>query len=612
MQEKSSAGPPAKQNLRSPWDPPPALEVVRAPLTSQDLPSSNPQNDPLSIVGQTFGKYRILKQIQRGGMGELFLAELVDRSSQVVLKRLLADFLDDEKYVEMFRSEARVMASLNHPNIVRVFDVPIVDGMQCLAMEYVHGRNIQQVLKRCRTLSTIVPPQIALYLAIQVLKGLHYAHTFMLADGRPLDLVHRDVTPGNVLVSFDGDVKITDFGIAKSKMSSVSTTVGVVKGTTSYLSPEQIRGNYATPRSDVFSCATVLTEILTGNALFDRGTVPPTLFAIVTGERPEVSKMLPFEAPKVAATIERALSTNPQGRFSSAAEFAQGLEEASVEVGSMTREGLGNFVRQLFHGTDDLNAFTEGGSVPGLNALDLTYLFEVKDPLGTPESATSSSKEPLDVERARSALQGLVPGAKPLDADQFDRTTPMRPQLIAPPIPSDSVPGAMLATFGKSQTQPVISDDIERVESNPFANEMLGPPAAAVEPAPKRGGFFLFLLGMVCGGVLVWAGLSNRPESPSPQPEIKRQSAIPKAPLPALIKDDVTPDLAPAETGYGIIDIKGPRGARVKIDGILLRKRVPIRNFRVESGHRSVKVFGRGYQKSIDFDITAGEHKSLN
>jgi eukaryotic-like serine/threonine-protein kinase len=392
-------------------------------------------------TGRRYGRYEIIDTLQRGGMGEVLLADRIDEDGSktpVVLKRLLADYLADDRYVAMFLVEARVMAQLDHPNIVRLTDMPVIDGKQCLAMEYVHGQSVLQILNRCQTLGTQMPPQIALFIICGVLNGLHYAHTFVLDDGRPLELVHRDITPGNMLVSFEGDVKITDFGIAKSKISSLSTTVGIVKGTTRYLSPEQIRGDLLTPRSDLFSCATVLIEMLTGVPLFDRGNVPSTLFAIVNGQRPEIGKLLPFEAPMLAAILERSLAIDPRARFGSAKELREAIEGAIFEVGHAIDEvGLGAFISELFpevHGP--LVAF--GGSersTSGLDGHDLTYLFEIRDPI---QWASEKGNLPLavssDLERAREALKMMAAiGARPLDAEEFSKVGgPIPP---APPIP---------------------------------------------------------------------------------------------------------------------------------------------------------------------------------
>jgi serine/threonine protein kinase len=405
------------------------------------------------VLGQRFGKYEIVDIIQKGGMGELLLADIHEengRRTRVVLKRLLADFLADERYVRMFLDEAEVMSKLDHPNIVKVIDVPSIDGKQCLALEYVHGRSLLHVLKRCTSLGTPMPPRVAMFIIGEVLKGLEYAHDYVMPDGKPLNLVHRDVTPGNLLLSYTGEVKITDFGIAKSKMSAQSTTVGIVKGTTGYLSPEQICGGPATPRSDLFSAVTVLVEMLTGLRLFDRGAVPATLFAIATGDRPDIGKVLPFEAPLLAALLERSLSVDALRRPSSARELRESLEAASAELGKkLDREALSAFLRELFPEAQAPMAAFEGDepSVGGLDSFNLTYLFELHQPVlwasdkhHIPEDAAP------ELERVKRTLTNSKMGARPLDAGEFegrmDRGPPPPPPASEPEI---SVPKELVA-----------------------------------------------------------------------------------------------------------------------------------------------------------------------
>ncbi len=307
--------------------------------------------------GPEGAEYRVLAPIERGGMGELVLAERQRPhypAQHVVLKRLLTDLMDDDKYVSMFRSEAEVMSQLDHPNIVSVYGTPTVGGQQCLAMEYIRGRSAQQLLSRTEELSRAIPPQVALRVMIEVLRGLHYAHSFKASDGQPLNLVHRDVTPGNVLISYQGDIKLTDFGIAKSRMSMVSTTVGIVKGKARYLAPEQILGEPATVRSDIFSSAAVICEQLTGVPAFDQGTVPKTLYAIVHGKIPNLERLLPFRAPMLIHTIQRALTVEPAKRIQSAKEFADLLERSLKDLGQFCeKQDVGLYLSDLFEGLDD-------------------------------------------------------------------------------------------------------------------------------------------------------------------------------------------------------------------------------------------------------------------
>lgn len=490
--------------VASPWDATPGVARA-AHQTQNERPTgkwSRFQIDTTDI-GKRFGDYEIIDTIQRGGMGEVVLAERLEadgRRVPVVLKRLLADLLEDERYVSMFLVEARVMSQLVHPNIVKVLDVPVIDGKQCLAMEYVHGRNVLQILRRCHKLGTQMPPQVALHLTCEVLKGLEYAHSFVLEDGRPLELVHRDVTPGNMLVSFDGDVKITDFGIAKSKMSSLSTTVGIVKGTTRYLSPEQIRGEPATLRSDLFSCASVMVEMLTGVPLFDRGTVPPTLFAIASGQRPTIGKLLPFHAPGLAAVIEQTLSIDPSARPRSAREFRLALEAAAHEVGRpIDRLGLSLFLKELFPESQGPMAAFEGAerSGSGLDTLDLTYLLEIRDPIqwGAEKGHLPIAESP-ELARAREALQAMVTGARPLDASEFIARAPR-------PLPEVTAAAAGAGVEASTPLEPAMAFK---------SGEGGGPTPAADMSSSSSGG--------------TYEGLISRRGSPPPPPPVSEPAIV--------------------------------------------------------------------------------------
>ncbi|MBI2378841.1 MAG: serine/threonine protein kinase [Deltaproteobacteria bacterium] len=304
-------------------------------------------------LGKSGRAYRLVTPIAKGGMGELYLstAKRAGHPDQLcVIKRLLEEHKTDTDYVAMFRFEAEMMTHLDHPNIVKIFDVPVIEETQCLALEYVKGRSVGQVIDHSNEFGhPLLPAQAVLRILIGVLEGLDHVHNAKLADGTSLGLVHRDVTPGNLLLSFDGAVKITDFGIAKGQMSPVSTTVGIVKGKARYLSPEQILGERATPRSDLFASACVAYEMLTGFPLFEQSSVPKTLYAIVNGERPDLASALPRDALALVRALDRALSTDVSKRPQSALEFADDLREAGRTMnGPMSAADLGRFLRDLF------------------------------------------------------------------------------------------------------------------------------------------------------------------------------------------------------------------------------------------------------------------------
>ena len=333
-------------------------------------------------------------------MGEIVVAEDLEASPagrKVVLKRLLEEFVEDEELLEMFRAEARITSRLVHPNIVRILDTPIIEDSMCLALEFVPGRNVLQIMRAEKARGTRVPPNVAVHVIEQALRGLHHAHTAVDEYGHPLEIVHRDVSPGNILVAFDGAVKITDFGIAKSRISVASTTADLLRGTTRFLSPEQIRGGRVSARSDLFSTATVLVELLTGEPLFDRGAVPPTLLAIVKGQRPPLAEVLPAGHPTLAGVLEASLSVSPADRPQSASDFADVLLGAQHELGgAIAPEELGHYLRGLFdEGPVDAVSQTVGAGA--------TYLIEVGEPI-----AMTDGK-----------LEWRV-GSRPLDASEFE------------------------------------------------------------------------------------------------------------------------------------------------------------------------------------------------
>ncbi|MEQ8563780.1 MAG: serine/threonine-protein kinase [Deltaproteobacteria bacterium] len=706
---------------RPPAAPPPPRAAARPVGTSDVAPEA-----VVSPVGKTYGRYRILSVIQRGGMGEIFLGEFIDPvqyGQQVVLKRLLADFDEDERYRSMFGAEARVMLRMDHPNIVKVFDAPMIEGKPCLAMEFVHGRNVNQILKRCRKSGRLMPPQIAVSILLHVLEGLQYAHTMVLEDGCPLDLVHRDVTPGNILVSFDGAVKMTDFGIAKSKMSVVSTTVGVVKGTTRYLSPEQIRSENVDGRSDIFSAATVLTEMLTGAPLFDRGAVPPTLFAIIKGQRKPIADLLPFPAPRLAAALEKALSVSPRDRFTSAEAFAAALRDAQRELGRPLAPGaLGRFVQELFDDRPVPVKKPKPVAGPENPSLDLTYLFEVNEGSGSHAVREISALDTPDIE----AISGDLAGGTPLSAEQFEapraappppppvsqrmelpefpdvetspsrsvpisevgveRSEALRPldlmdevarelDIDAPPpprfpparSPSNGTPARLRAPYRPTPSRlpadlfvEPSTQDVE-AEADAFSSnralilgaleEAVSPQVVeddaatsassevAARPARSTKTRVLFLAGILCGALLVWgmtalvAGMfEEAPEAPK-RAERTTRSVAPASEAPSA-QDPAAPDSATAPVPAaapnaveapivstspeaasgaerGHIDLLRPRGARVFIDGVRLSKRVPIRDFRVEPGHRKILVTKGRYRRWLEIDVEAGQYFDL-
>ena len=279
-------------------------------------------------------------------MGELFLASRVGHGhlqQQVALKRMLPHLTRQKDLVSMFLDEARVASLLSHPNLVQVIDFGEVAGEYYLAMEYLPGETLSSVIHALAERGQQVPLQVALQILIAVCDGLHYAHEFA-ESGRPLGLVHRDVTPSNVMVTFHGGVKVLDFGIAYSaQRSAQDTQAGVVKGKLPYCSPEQVQGARLDRRSDVFSLGSLLSELLTGKPVFRRDSDFATSQAVVQELPPPLSSLRKDLPPELDLIVSRAMGKDPSARYPTCLEMRRAIEKLQ---GPAVR--LDDYLAQLF------------------------------------------------------------------------------------------------------------------------------------------------------------------------------------------------------------------------------------------------------------------------
>lgn len=287
-----------------------------------------------SEVDSQIGPYIVERSLATGGMAEVLLARKwgpLGFSKRVVIKRILPALAQDPTLFRMFCAEARVAAYLTHPNIVQVFDFGEHEGDLYIAMEYVDGVSCSALLRSVSTRRASVPIGPALYIARQVLLGLVCAHEACDELGRPLCLVHRDVSPSNILLGRDGHVKLIDFGIMQSTFGERNTNPGELKGKLRYMSPEQIMGERVDARSDLFTVGVVLTEMLTGRALFPGANDLEILTRITHGDLSVLRKAkLPEDLRR---TLEIALSIDPVRRFQSARGFAQTLDDVAAARG---------------------------------------------------------------------------------------------------------------------------------------------------------------------------------------------------------------------------------------------------------------------------------------
>ncbi|OJT25231.1 protein kinase [Archangium sp. Cb G35] len=276
-----------------------------------------------------FGKYQLLRKIASGGMGQVFLA--LERGAGlerlVVLKLILPHLAEDEDFLTMFLEEARLVARLAHSNLITILELTEIDGRHCLAMEYVQGDDVRRLEKYARAQGKSLPVGLVLRIIAEAAAGLHYAHQARNPQGQPLQLVHRDVSPQNILVGFDGGVKVIDFGVAKAAGSASNTATGVLKGKYPYMSPEQANGQPVDARSDLFALGVVLWEMLTGRRLFKGESDLMTLRLVRDCQVPPPSQLNPKLPPGVDELVLRALAPTPEGRFPDCGAFRLAIED---------------------------------------------------------------------------------------------------------------------------------------------------------------------------------------------------------------------------------------------------------------------------------------------
>jgi serine/threonine-protein kinase len=275
-----------------------------------------------------FGRFEILGRIARGGMAEVYLAREWDESGKarhLVVKRVLPEMETQPELLQMFLDEGVIATRLYHDNICHVYECGEVDGKTFMALEWVWGPSMQDVIRRAAERSGVVPWPVAAKIIAQVAGALHYVHHAKGVNARPLNIVHRDVSPHNVIISWAGSVKLLDFGIAKTTQEASGG--GGAVGKYAYMSPEQAQSQRVDPRSDIFSLGICLYEILTGRALYDRETLLDTLSAVVREPVPSLKAQRPELPDALEHVVRRALAKDPAQRFQSAGELRAALEQ---------------------------------------------------------------------------------------------------------------------------------------------------------------------------------------------------------------------------------------------------------------------------------------------
>ncbi len=441
----------------------------------------------------SFGRYTLLLPISTGGMGEIFLARVEGArgfEKLCVIKKIIPQLASDPEFIERFVNEAKTLVKLSHGSIAQVLDMGLENGQPYLALEYVDGKDLRKIAARMRDRDQPMPLTFVLYVMSRVLDALAYAHRKRDDEEHEIGLVHRDVSPQNVLVSYEGEVKVIDFGLVKSTLNVAKTNPSIILGKFLYMSPEQARHETVDRRSDLYSVGLCLYELIAGKNPFDEVSPGELIARVASPSFPPLQDIEPLCPANVAALVMRALEINPEKRFSSAEEFRGKILSCLLEIDpGAGPESVSRFMRDAFateHGQERKllgslrelkrapTASAATSSVPLDKEVD-TAIFSVRDvaPSSAAASALSSAPQGASTKRLSGPIQPVA-----LSFSPSPRSTDSSPARVDGETMPSIVVDQELAR-GSSRTPAAVTAPPVKSEDFPFA---VAPEAAAPDP----------------------------------------------------------------------------------------------------------------------------------
>jgi len=509
------------------------------------------------------GKYTLLDLVATGGMAELWLARQegpAGFSRTVALKRVLPHLATDERFVQMFLDEARLAALLTHPNIVQIHDFGEAEGEYYLTMEFVRGRSFDAVIDVEAERDQHMPLETAAWIVAQACVGLEYAHTYRHPEtGQALRLVHRDISPQNLMVSFDGLVKVMDFGIAKAATSTVKTQTGAVKGKYAYMSPEQIAGQPLDARSDVFALGIVLYEAVSGRRPFGKESDLVAITAILNEPPKPIREIIPDFPVELERVLDRALCKDRTDRYVDAHAMQVDLERFIRSRGAVVgSRDVADMMRQVFGAEADAPLRT--GAAPAAKSANIaTDSTVMADDVGTVvPAAVSTTYDALPATTPGQALPAEEEGQQP--APDAARGAPAPTTAPAP-----TAAGAPGPPPRPEPTRAATPSPMPQLPAVPAA------PATPPEPAPEKGGggalifvvVALLLVVLGGGGAVAWLLLGGAEDAPASDPGPVATPAAQANPDDALRATIEAGMLARLKEGQGLLIVKARPGTTV-------------------------------------------------
>lgn len=385
----------------------------------------------MSSAVEQFGKYILLERLAAGGMAEVYLSKstgAVGVNKFVAIKRILPQYSDHQEFIEMFKEEAKIAVNLNHGNVVSIYDFGVERGQFFLVMEYVEGRNLRQILNELKKSNTQFTIEQIVYMIKEVAAGLDHAHRCIDGTtGKPLNIVHRDMSPQNIMVSFEGEVKIIDFGIAKAETQLEATKAGTLKGKYGYMSPEQADGQSIDPRTDIFSMGIVLWELLANDRLFTSNSEAAILRKIRECQVPSIRKINPSVPPELERIVNKALAKDKSLRYQTAAALHRDLNRfLNTQYPEFSPHDFSVFMKNAFSAAflEQRRKLVEFAKIQGSSAEDKTIVTQTdlrssRGPVAAPV-ADSGESDKLDIDTStdiRVNLDNLKTPPKPAVAN---------------------------------------------------------------------------------------------------------------------------------------------------------------------------------------------------
>jgi serine/threonine-protein kinase len=518
---------------------------------------------------ERLGRYLLVRKLATGGMAEIFLAKLLGVAGfekEIVIKKILPQWSSDHDFTSMLIDEAKISVQLNQPNITQVYELAREGDHYYIAMEYLHGVDLRRMMQKVISQKKKVPLEVSLLIATEMLEGLAYAHSRKDSAGNPLKIVHRDISPQNILVSYDGAVKITDFGIAKAASKSHETIAGTLKGKFAYMSPEQANQEPLDGRSDLFAAAIILYELLTRDRLFYKGSDLDTLDRVRKGQvtfSEEAEKSIP---PRLKEILLKALSRNPEDRYPDAAVFREELLKfARRSKKTLRREKIAEFLSSLFASEKEEEKVKDEETKAGATKLisQLTTLMPEED------SLTRS----LPPEKTEKEIFVLALPKTQKSSEPFWIRYPK--QIIIGSLISLAVVALVVLFQKPSEVVSIVPPKPpEKIGASPPEVEPEGPSVAERQAMP--------------GEVALLHPSAPAPEAPK---------GASKTPPPPKLKDET-----------GTLNIQSIPWGYASVDGAA-RKETPIRSLSLKTGKHTIKLYyeAEGVTLSSTFEVQASQ-----